>query len=130
MHRGDSGMIQRRGHPRLGLETVPELGVAGQLRLEHLDSDRAVQPGVVSLPHLAHPADGDSPAQPVPPRQYLPAGQLHISTAWGIVRRVPPVAEFDTRVVLRDSNSTVVELGGARAARILAISGLLAGRHR
>ena len=109
---------------------MPELGVAGQLRLEYLDSDRAVQAGVVSLPHLAHPAHGDSPAQPVPLRQHLPAAQPHITTAWGIVRWVPAVAEFDNGIVLQGSNSVGAELGGVRAARMPVISGLLAARHR
>ena len=59
VHRGDAGVVQRRGRAGLGAEPVQELGVPAQLRLEHLDGDAAVQPGVRGLPDLAHAADGD-----------------------------------------------------------------------
>jgi hypothetical protein len=117
------------------VESVPELGVTGQLRLEHLDRDLAVQPGVVGLPHLAHPADGDAPAQPVPLRQQLPAAQPHEATTEGIVRCGPAVAEFDNSAVPTRHNSRGVELGDSTAgdstaASLLVISGFLARRRR
>jgi hypothetical protein len=130
MNCGNSGMVQRRRHSGLVLEAASELRVARQLRLEDLDSDQATQPGVVSLPDLAHPTDGDAPAQPVPPCEHLPAAQSHKPTTEGIVRGAPAVAEFATRDVVVRLNSVGVQFGDISATRLRNISELLAKRRR
>ena len=68
---GDARVVEHRGGARLGAEPLDELGVRGELGLEHLDRDAAAQPAVDGLPHLAHAAGGDQPLQPVA------AGQRH-----------------------------------------------------
>ena len=54
--RDDVGVVQRRGRPRLLLETLQTPGVRGQLRRQHLDRHLARQPRVARPVHLSHPA--------------------------------------------------------------------------
>ena len=70
-------MVEHRGGARLDPEPLDELGVLGELRLEHLDRDAAAQPAVDGLPHLAHAAGGDQPLQAVPARQRHTNSRAH-----------------------------------------------------
>ena len=60
---------------------------------EHLDGDGAVEPGVVRLPDLAHPAGADALDQPVPANEVFMAadpGYL-IATITIVVSRLVPL---------------------------------------
>jgi hypothetical protein len=52
----DMGMIQRRDGPRLPLEPRPQILARGDVRREHLDRDRSVEPRVASFVDFAHAA--------------------------------------------------------------------------
>ena len=52
----DVGMIQRRGQPRLALETPDRVHVPRQRRRQELDCDRPRQPRVLRLVDDAHAA--------------------------------------------------------------------------
>jgi hypothetical protein len=62
---GDAGVIEHGDRAGLCAEPLDELGVGGELSLEHLDGDLATQPGVDALPHLTHAAGSNQPLQPV-----------------------------------------------------------------
>ncbi len=60
VQRADVGMRERRDGLRLAVEALLHLGIQREVRRQHLDGDRAVQPrvgGLVDLPHAAR-ADG------------------------------------------------------------------------
>ncbi len=62
--RDDVGVIERRGRPRLLLETLQPLRVRRQLRRQHLDRDLAREPRVprpVDLPHSRPRPGGPAP---------------------------------------------------------------------
>ncbi len=80
VHGGDAGVVERCGRASLGAEAVQELGVAAQLRLEHLHRDPAVQSGVRGVPHLTHPADRDPAIEPVAIGEQLSRGQHRLSS--------------------------------------------------
>lgn len=48
-----------RDRPRFAVEPLPELGIGGERRGQHLDRHRAIEPGVTGLVDLAHSASGD-----------------------------------------------------------------------
>jgi hypothetical protein len=53
---GDVGMVPRREHACLMLETGKPRWIAGELRRQHLQRDRSAEGGVVRAVDLAHPA--------------------------------------------------------------------------
>ena len=57
--RADVGMIQRRERPRLVLEPRAPVRVVREGIGQHLDRDRASEPGIVRAIHLAHPAGAE-----------------------------------------------------------------------
>jgi hypothetical protein len=75
--RDDPGVDERAGDLGLALELLPQLAVAGQVPLDLLDDDRAVQLGVLRLEDLAEaPPRRSSPrgciGRPPPPRPIRP----------------------------------------------------------
>ena len=75
--RGDPGVGDACGDLGLGPEPFDELGVGGELGLEHLDRHVPVQDGVVGLPDLTHPAGGDEAQQAVAVGQQCTGVQTH-----------------------------------------------------
>jgi hypothetical protein len=55
----DVGMVQRGDGPRFPIEPGAGAGVAGEFSRQHLDRDRAVEPGVAGLVHFAHAAGSE-----------------------------------------------------------------------
>ena len=60
------GMVQARRRLRLAAEPVDEVGVARELREQHLDRDGTVEDGVHASVHLAHAARADPGFHPIP----------------------------------------------------------------
>ncbi len=63
--RRDIGMAERAGRGRLAQEAAPDFGIAAIFRLERLDRDDPVDPGVVRAEHLRHRAFADARVDPV-----------------------------------------------------------------
>ena len=61
----DVRVLDTRGHLRLGAEPSHELGVPGELRVQDLDGDVAVEHVVVGFPDAAHAARCDVSGQAV-----------------------------------------------------------------
>ena len=59
VERADVRMIERRHGVRLAVEAGAQLGVGGELRRQHLDRDRAIEPRIARAVDLAHPAGAD-----------------------------------------------------------------------
>ena len=59
VERADVRMRELRDGARLAIEALPELGVLGELRRQHLDGDDAVQARVLRAIDLAHAAGAD-----------------------------------------------------------------------
>ena len=53
---GNAGMVQRRQCPGFALESLEPLGVAAELRRQHLERDIAAQSRIPRAIHLAHAA--------------------------------------------------------------------------
>ena len=66
------GWFEARRRLRLAAEAVDELGVAGELREQHLDRDGAVEHGVHAAIDLAHAARADPGLHPVPAPEHRP----------------------------------------------------------
>jgi hypothetical protein len=71
VHPHDVGVPEPGGSLRLALEPRQRLGVDLQPRLQPLEGDKAVQVGVLRLPHLAHPATSEQALEAVV-AEYLP----------------------------------------------------------
>ena len=50
------GVVQRRDGAGLALEALAELRIAGDVRREHFDRNRAVEPRIASFVDFTHPA--------------------------------------------------------------------------
>jgi hypothetical protein len=74
---GDVGVGQGRGVAGLVPEAREEARVPGELALEHLRRDDAVEHLVAGLPDLAHAAHGDRRGDLVAPGQHAPDRQCH-----------------------------------------------------
>ena len=59
MQSANVGMVQRRYGAGFVVETLPGLGIAGQMTREDFDRDGAVQASVLGAIHLAHAAGAD-----------------------------------------------------------------------
>ncbi len=71
VHDGDAPVLERRRHPGLAAEPLPQharegVVVVGAQRFEALDGDEPAQGLVPGPPHLAHAAAPDQVEQPVP----------------------------------------------------------------
>ena len=67
-----------------------ERGVVGFGLAEHLHRDRSAQGAVGGPPHLAHPAAGDRPLQPVPPGEDETRLQA-LHRAGPVIVFIPPI---------------------------------------
>jgi hypothetical protein len=65
-HRGDAGMGEARERQCFAAEPLAAGRVGRRVAVQHLNGNRAIEPIVVRLPDLAHPASADALAQPVP----------------------------------------------------------------
>ena len=63
MHRNDVWMVQARGRTCLCFEAQPVVGVDAERRMQQLDRDRSVQPGVPAVANLRHAAAAQNPPQ-------------------------------------------------------------------
>jgi hypothetical protein len=61
VQRADVRMIERGNRLRFTVEALLHLRVVGEVRRKHLDGDRAVQPRIGRLVHLAHAAGTERP---------------------------------------------------------------------
>ena len=52
----DVRMVERRDRPRFPFEPLPQIGIAGDVWLQHLDRDAAIEPRVARFVDLAHSA--------------------------------------------------------------------------
>ena len=77
VHGRDPGVGDPGGDLGLGTEPVHELGVGGELGLEDLDRDPAVEHGVVGLPDLTHAAGGDQSLESIAVGQDRAGIQAH-----------------------------------------------------
>jgi hypothetical protein len=59
MEDADVGMVQARNSPRLALEALAALVVAGKMFRQHLDSDGPVEARVFGTIHLTHAASSE-----------------------------------------------------------------------
>ena len=84
VQRTDVRMFEPRDVPRLALEPLAPLRIGGEARRQHLDGHRAVEPRVLRLEHLAHPALADEGDDFI--RAEPRAGREHM----GIGRENPP----------------------------------------
>ena len=73
---GDVGMIERREHLCLALESTETAGIAGARREQDLEGDVALQADVAGAEHFSHPA-GAEPADDLVSADSRTRGQRH-----------------------------------------------------
>src|SRR5262245_47815036 len=80
--RADVRVIQRRDQPCFAIESLAQDWIAGELRREYLDRDRAIEPRVAGAIDLTHSASADSGLNLVRPE--TSAGFKHAREVGGL----------------------------------------------
>src|SRR6185436_14682966 len=80
MHRHDVRVRERRGRARLAQESLAQPGVAGKLRLQHLERDKPVETQVRSEVDRAHAATTEFALDAVPLLEALRERERHWAT--------------------------------------------------